>query len=114
MTLGCRPALDEIRAVGRDVSSQSLDTGQVDVGHLALAAGLGGAGGAIGRVGPQINDSWLDLARRNGRRRAANPWKPWSLTGRMHGSTLWGAGIGTDLGVPSEWIYQRLNELYCE
>lgn len=75
-----------------------------------FSAGAGGAigAGALGRVGPQINSSWLQLARRNGGLKASNLWRPGRLTGRMYGSTLWSAGIGFDLGAPGDWLYQQI------
>jgi len=80
---------------------------------VTVSTGLGAAGGAIGagalgKVGPQINRSWLQLAGRNGGLNASNLWSPGPLTRRMYGSAIWGAGIGFNLGVPSDWIYQQV------
>lgn len=53
-----------------DMVSQPLGPDSFDVKYALLSTGLGAAGGAIragafGRVGPQLNHSWLKLVRRN-------------------------------------------------
>ena len=53
-------------------------------------------------------DVTFTLARRNGGLKASNLWRPGRFTGRMYGSTLWSAGIGFDLGVPSDLLYQQV------